>query len=1366
MGTYPALSTYRIQFRREFTLEDAGQLAGYLSKLGIRTLYASPVFQAVSGSTHGYDVTDPTMINREIGSEETFRAAIHTFHRKGIGWLQDVVPNHMAYSVENPWIFDLLLKGKDSTWYPAFDIFYDHPDKDLRSKIMLPFFGRDLDGLIEKEEITLQIGKNGPGLMYYDQVYPVSLEAFRDIDLQDLPADPGTKASIDLAIRQINRDPALLRKLVNRLSYIPVYWRRTEKTINYRRFFTINGLICLNQQDRQVFETTHQKILEWASEGLLDGLRIDHIDGLYHPSEYLEQLRKGTGARMYIAVEKILEREEQLPGTWPVQGTTGYDFLALVNNLLTQKENGPELHTFYRKWERNKQDPESLFTEKKRLILYERMGGELDYLIHLWLISGVPGTDEHDQEQLRRTIGEFMVHCTVYKFYSQPSGFSGEDKAAVLEVIRLAATSCPDLKPSLKGLKKTFLLKGIRKNEQIERIDRFFRRMMQFTGPLMAKGLEDTAYYTYNPFIAHNEVGDSPGYFGINADEFHRKMAFRAEQLPLTMNATSTHDTKRGEDTRARLNVLSDLPLYWEKAARAWRRMNKGLKTTHAHRSVPTPADEYLIYQALCGHLPMEGRPDASFGDRFKEYLLKALREGKENSSWSKPDIHYEDRVMGFVDRIMDPDHDFLESLTEFTRKIIPHGIVNSLTQLIMKNSVPGIPDTFQGCETWNLSFVDPDNRRPVDFNRLKQDLDSMIRSWKSDPVKLMESLWQHPEDGRLKQWVTHLTLQLRTKYPELFLKGSYVPLKVSGRYSSHLMAFYRNFREMHLVVAVPLHTASMPQEHRWEDTFIKLPDLAPRKWECTLTGRHLETGRKLSVEPLFRDFPFGILEGIPFQPEKRAGILMHLSSLPGDFGSGDMGPGAYAFVDFLQRAGQHFWQILPLNITGPDTYYSPYSSRSAFAGNPAFIDPEQLVREGLLEAGDLEKFELDKETLADLEGAGLTKSALLEVAFKTFKSSGPDRLREQFGQFVKKEAYWLEDYALFELLKTKYPIRSWNQWPGEYRDRNDKALGALKTENLASWERIAFEQFIFSEQWNKLKTYANDRGIDIFGDLPIYVDYESADVWAHPDLFRLKKDKTMAAVAGVPPDYFNEEGQLWGMPLYNWGSKEKELIDWWIRRIAKNLHWFDQLRLDHFRGFSSYWEVEAGAESAREGKWTPGPGTRLFEAIQQRFPEMPIVAEDLGQIDDAVIELRDRFNLPGMKVIQFGFGENMPFSTHNPGQSNYNSITYTGTHDNNTIRGWFNSEAGKKTLKRLKAYTGKKWNDEEAALDMIRLAYGSASRLVIVPMQDWLGLDEKARMNFPSTTTGNWDWRIAPDSLTPGLAKKIRKMVRTFGRY
>ena len=1390
MGRYHPLSTYRFQFNRDFTLEDAGQLAGYLGKLGIRTVYASPVFTAVTGSTHGYDVTDPTSINPEIGSEGTFRSVIHNFHKRGIGWLQDVVPNHMAYSVENPWIRDVLIRGRNSQWYPAFDIFHDHPEERLRNKLMLPFFGSDPDELIDRGEISLQMGDRGLVLTYFDDFYPVSLETYQVLEgyqaiegLQSLhPAgekewepkalvtayrtDPKVKTAVDEAIRRINGDPGQLRSLVNRLNYIPAYWKKTEKTINYRRFFTINGLICLNIQDKNVFNETHRKIIEWTREGLIDGLRIDHIDGLYDPSGYLTVLRSETGKQLYIAVEKILEKEEQLPAFWPVEGTTGYDFLAMVNNLLTQQENGTILQNFYRKWTGDYTEPASLFMEKKRLILLERLGGELDYLTHLCLSTGYPGTDEHDPEQLRRAIGELMIHCPVYKYYGEPSGFSGEESASLMEVIRLASGSFPELKGPLKWLKKMFRLKDADGDETTAKIDHLFRRIMQFTGPLMAKGLEDTAFYTYNPFIAHNEVGDSPGYFGIDAEEFHRRMVYRASHYPLTMNATSTHDTKRGEDARARLNVLSDLPEEWKKAARRWRKMNLDLKTSLESGPAPGLSDEYLIYQALCGHLPMEGTPGESFKGRFREYLLKALREGKESSSWSEPDTDYEEGVISFLDRILEPGHGFLESLMEFTRRIIPHGIMNSLTQLILKNTVPGIPDTFQGCETWNLSFVDPDNRRLVEYPRLQKDLESMIRSGKRDPAALLNKLWSHPGDGRVKQWITHLTLQVRSGYPDLFLKGSYLPLRITGKYSTHLLAFYRNYRDAHIVVVVPLNTASMPDGHRWEDTRIRMPDLAPHHWECRFTGRTIKTGKKISAESLLEEFPFALLEGTPNQPVRRSGILMHLSSLQGDFGTGDMGRESYAFVDFLQRAGQRCWQILPLNVTGPETHYSPYSSRSAFAGNPAFIDPEQMVREGLLDPADLKKQMIRQTGSADLEAAERAKSRLMDLAFKKFKTTTPGILKEQFDRFVGTEAYWLGDYALFEMLKSRYPGQSWSRWPVEFRDRDEKVLETFREANLEVWERIAFEQFIFSKQWNRLKTYANDRGVDIFGDLPIYVDYESADVWSNPGLFRLNPDKSMAAVAGVPPDYFNEEGQLWNMPLYNWEKRENELIDWWVRRIGKNLQWFDLLRLDHFRGFSAYWEVEAGAKTAQGGNWTEGPGDRLFEAIQDNFPEMPIIAEDLGLIDQPVIDLRDRFNLPGMKVNQFGFGDDMPFSTHNPLQTTYNSVTYTGTHDNNTLLGWFRKEADRPTLKRLKAFTGKKLKESDVAREMIRVAYATPSRLVIIPMQDWLGLDENARMNYPSTTSGNWQWRIDSDALTPGLAKKIRKMVRTFGRY
>ena len=1391
MKTYHPVSTYRLQFNGDFTLKDSERILGYLHKLGIRTIYASPLFRAVRGSTHGYDVTDPLSLNPEIGTEREFEKLTEKVRRMRMGWLQDIVPNHMAYSTENPWIRDVLVHGKESEYHKVFDIVSEHPDSEMREKLMLPFFGKSLEGLIRDGELKLKFGKQGFDLVYYEQEYPVSRRAYSHIleacgiadrlsgpdGLEEISGefalDPEFARHMEQCTETINRDPDRMGSLTDRLCYLPAHWKETEKRINYRRFFTINGLICVNSHLAEVFDRTHGLIRSWVEKGVVDGLRIDHVDGLYDPSGYLDQLREMCGGQTYIVAEKILEKEETIPGSWPVQGTTGYDFLASVNQLLTNISNGSFFYDYYGEWTGKKEDPEQVFLEKKSFILLNRLGGELELLTHQCLSAVAPaesaGTPPHtkvEHEEMRKAVAAFMIHFPVYRSYNAPSSFTKKEKESVRKTFSRARSDDPGNNKALTLLERMILFKDAAEDAQRIRIDGFFRRMMQFTGPLMAKGIEDTAFYTFHPFIAHNEVGDSPSYFGIGTDAFHRQMTARRENHPMTLNALSTHDTKRGEDARARLNVLSDIPEQWKKITTRWRRMNKGLKKTIHGTEIPAAADEYLIYQSLCAHFPMDNRLDDNFINRFGDYLVKALREGKERSSWSDPDMDYENHTLAFVSQILDPSHQFLESIMDFLTLIIPHGIINSITQTILRNTVPGVPDTFQGCETWNLSFVDPDNRRPVDFRRLSKDLDKMIRASAADPRSHLNALRNKAEDGRIKQWISHLTLQERAAHPELFLKGSYIPLRVTGRFRNHVLAFCRSYRDEHLIVAVPLHTASMQEGQDWKETRIRLPELVPFTWEHRFTRESITGNGYLRVREIFQDAPFAILRGIPNQPEKRAGILMHISSLPGGFGTGDFGPGACGFIDFLQRAGQRIWQILPLSATGRDSGYSPYSSRSAFAGNVLFIDPYQLVEEGLLGKRDLDAVRGKSGESADYPGAEKAKMQFLHSAFRSFQKSGKPVLKKRLDAFREQEKYWLEDFALYEALKRHFSGQPWYAWPEKYRDRHNGALEEYRRKNHNLVEQIIFEQFMFSEQWDRLKTYANDSGVDIFGDIPIYVDHDSADTWAHPELFKLNPDKSMRTVAGVPPDYFNRDGQLWGMPVYDWEAMDREDNDWWLRRIEKNLQWFNLVRLDHFRGFSAYWEVPAGSATALEGQWTRGPGRKLFNDIKDRYPDMPLVAEDLGQIDREVYELRDLYGLPGMKVVQFGFGSRMPFSHHFPGNIPYNSIVYTGTHDNNTMKGWFRKEADRATLKRFKTFSGIRLTEKNVHREMIRVAYASPAKTVIIPMQDWLGLDEKSRMNFPSTTDGNWLWRVKDEHLNSSVEKKIRKKVRQFGRF
>jgi 4-alpha-glucanotransferase len=511
--------------------------------------------------------------------------------------------------------------------------------------------------------------------------------------------------------------------------------------------------------------------------------------------------------------------------------------------------------------------------------------------------------------------------------------------------------------------------------------------------------------------------------------------------------------------------------------------------------------------------------------------------------------------------------------------------------------------------------------------------------------------------------------------------------------------------------------------------------------------------------------YPVSAVDSTSPSPERSAGILLHISSLPGDFGIGDFGPGSKLFINFLEKASQHYWQVLPLSITNSLNNYSPYSSHSAFAGNTMFIDPLKLAGEGLINTSGLSRYRIKPGDHVDFKSAAKAKENITREAYDTFRKQAGDKLQEEYTNFVEKERYWIDDFALYESLYNHFGNQPWNSWPEDFRDRNQEKLREYSESHAYELGLVKFSQFIFSKQWMEVKSCANNKGIKIFGDIPVYIDYNSADVWSHPGLFQLKSDMSMKAVAGVPPDYFNEEGQRWGMPIFNWKAMEKDHFTWWLRRIEKNLQWFDLLRLDHFRGFSAYWEIPAEEKTAVNGKWVKGPGTKLFDAICQRFPGMPFVAEDLGMIDQDVYDLRDRYELPGMKVLQFGFGENHDTNGHYPRNIDRHTVVYTGTHDNNTLKGWYTREANQKIIEQLNIITGKKITIKNVHREMIHLAYGTRAGMAIIPMQDWLGLREKSRMNYPATTNGNWKWRLNRRTLSGKLARRIHKLAILYNR-
>jgi 4-alpha-glucanotransferase len=494
------------------------------------------------------------------------------------------------------------------------------------------------------------------------------------------------------------------------------------------------------------------------------------------------------------------------------------------------------------------------------------------------------------------------------------------------------------------------------------------------------------------------------------------------------------------------------------------------------------------------------------------------------------------------------------------------------------------------------------------------------------------------------------------------------------------------------------------------------------------------------------------------------AGVLLHPTSLPSPYGIGDLGHGAYRFVDCLAEGRQQYWQLLPLTPTSPALGNSPYSCDSAFAGNPLLISPELLVHDGWLRQADLRHPTLTFDPhWVDYEAVTPFKTALLQVAYERAKASLPHH--QDFRRFVHEQASWLDDYALFKALKEHHRHEPWPHWPSKLRDRDPHALHIARERFHDRIVQEQYQQFVFHTQWQALKRHCRDRQIRLIGDLPIYVQHDSVDVWAHPDYFKLDDRKQPTVVAGVPPDYFSDTGQFWGNPVYDWHRLARTHYDWWVQRVQHNLALYDLVRLDHFRGFAAYWEIPAGAATAVAGRWVEGPGAALFETLREHCPEFPLIAEDLGVITPDVTALMERFNLPGMKLLLFAFGEDLP--THPYAPHNYvpHCVAYTGTHDNNTIHGWIRKEISPEELRRLYSYLGREPDEHLLHWELIRLVMMSVADTVIIPLQDVLGLGEEARMNRPASGRSNWEWRVMPQQMTRRIIRRLAEMTTIYGR-
>jgi len=1387
-------TTYRIQFHKGFNFSDFKEIIPYLRDLGVDTIYAAPILQSAPGSIHGYDGINANHINSELGTLNELRAIKQLLNKYKIKWLQDIVPNHMAFHPANEWLMNLLEFGQASKYSSFFDTCYSS-NLFEKGKLMVPILAKTLDEAISNHEITVVYLDSSLRLSYQGNLYPLSPESYcfvlndylreRQPDFSGLLVQINTAQSNgdteewkqlrtdifnDLSenelkpiLEQFNNYLDRISELVASQNYELCPWWHTNHRINFRRFFTVNQLICLNVQDEDVFEQSHRFIKTLVEEGMIDGLRIDHIDGLYNPKRYLFNLRKLIGPKAYIVAEKILEQGEKLPIEWPIQGTTGYDFLSACNNVCSFKSGKKILDNYYWKVIGENLSIKTEQYEKKSTILTDHMQGELDNLARLLaLLLKVNSPDKLGF--IKDILKSFIAFFPIYRLYddSFPLSISSFE---LLSSIFERLTKNPKLnRKMVHQFRDLFEQAQVNPESpnQASLID-FFLRCMQLTGPVMAKGVEDTLMYTYNRFIGHNEVGDHPYNLGLSTKKFHRLMQERQGDWPLSINASSTHDTKRGEDSRSRLLVLTAMAQKWVKQVQIW----QDVVWNEYRKDLPHPNDEYFIYQSLVSSYPMgkqDAKDNAAFEKRFLDYLVKYLREGKERSTWENPNLVYEASVQEFASFLLDKDRPFFTSFYQFIGVVADFGILNSLTQQILKFTCPGIPDIYQGSELWNYNFVDPDNRRPIGYQLNANLLHSIENIAREERI---HHLWRNRYDGRIKLWLVKELIKLRRGDHTLSSDSSYIPLRVTGRYRKHILAFARRSGEDWLVVILPLHLAAIgkiskfaPCSFDWVDTKVHLLTNHSVTWQHLLFDVEGD-GTEIPVNAIFKDLPLAILKYKDRLPKRSSGILMHISSLPSSYGIGDLGTEARRFVRQLHQSGQSWWQVLPLGPTDKSQCHSPYSTLSSRAGNPLFIDLKDLVRFGVIEKEELNTIKRKDSQTIDFEEINSSKYKLLEKAFHRL----PVQPSLEFSEFAANESSWLNDYALFKVLKNKHRNLPWYKWPPHYKFRDGVALSEFTVKFTDELRQEKWFQYMFFRQWDALRKYARDYGVRFIGDIPFYVAYDSVDVWVNPHYFSVTADGNIRNVAGVPPDYFNAEGQLWGMPTYNWASLKKDGYQWWIARLSHNCALFDKLRLDHFRAFSSYWEVPMEETSAKNGRWCAGPGVDFFDQVKINLANMPFIAEDLGDIDTKVYELRDQYNFPGMAVLQFAFGNDMPRSPHIPHQYNRNSVAYTGTHDNNTTLSWYNEDLDSLSMENLNKYFGQIIESGNVNEILIRSLYASVADTVIVAMQDILNLDGTCRMNQPATTAGNWLWRMREGAFGSKIQKKLVDYTKLYNR-
>ncbi len=955
-------ATYRLQLNLAFTFRQAASLVDYLHDLGITDCYTSPFLMAHPGSTHGYDVTDHTRFNPEIGSEEEFTAFAERLKRLSMGLVVDVVPNHMCIThPSNLWWWDVLENGPSSDFSSYFDIDWNPPKAELANKVLLPFlpdqFGFVLEGqliraayeagsfFLDAQSVLYPLAPRSWALLLQKvlvkgkEQLPANDDHLLELEsiltaLSYLPPREDTdsakvrerqrekeiikrriatlidgsavlKTALNQVLTEINGskgDPHSfdhLERLLDDQAYRLSFWRVASDEINYRRFFDINDLAAIRVENPDVFATVHRVPFALIEKGLVSGIRVDHPDGLFDPLKYFQDLQaqaplpggstnrscNGVRRQLYVAAEKILVNNEDLRPSWAVEGTTGYGFLNLLNGIFVDGSRKRIFQRLYRQFTGWSQSYADLIYESKRLVMQVSMSSELNVLSRrLDRIS-----EQHRRsrdftlESLRDALREVIACFPVYRTYIQIDTRhpDEQDDRNIRIAIKAAKRRNPATSASVfEFIQDLLLLKDPDSIGDSDRAERrlFVMRFQQLTGPVMAKGLEDTAFYRYCPLLSLNEVGGSPEAFGVALAHFHAKNLARRTSWRNAMLASSTHDTKRSEDVRARINVLSEIPSEWYRAIRAWQRLNEEKKLSVAGEPVPSANEEYFLYQTLVGAwplAPMNSEEHREFVGRIHTYMEKALREAKVNTSWINPNTEYEAAFHTFLDTLLDrtASKAFFEDFVPFQAKVATAGIFNSLSQTLLKVTSPGLPDFYQGTEVWNFSLADPDNRRSVNYQRL-QTLLARVRAAESEnPAALLDRLVAEPTDGSLKLFVTRCALRFRRQHRAVFAKGSYLPLRSTGDRHKQLVAFARSFRETTVVVLAGRFFAQLEGQTRlplgleaWGNAEVGLRKQLPAgPYRDVFTGGTITPVRRngnvvLSISEAFAHLPIALL--------------------------------------------------------------------------------------------------------------------------------------------------------------------------------------------------------------------------------------------------------------------------------------------------------------------------------------------------------------------------------------------------------------------------------------------------------------------------------------------------------------------------